>query len=115
MEIAGTSRPCSGAEHKFSHALDKMIPNKTSLHGEQVALGTILVSYLRGNDFDRFRMFFKSVGLPTNSREIGIAKEAIIEALLNAPSTRPGRYTILEEIKIDRTRAEEACRKTKVI
>ena len=32
--IAGSSRPCSGAEHLFSHALDKIAPGK-ALHGEQ--------------------------------------------------------------------------------
>lgn len=115
MEIAGTSRPCSGAEHKFSHALDQIVPHKTSLHGEQVALGTILASYLREEEFDEFVAFFKEVGLPVNCREIGIAKDKIVEALVYAPKTRPGRYTILEEIKINKKIAEKACKETKVI
>ena len=29
--IAGSSRPCSGAEHLFSHALDKLAPGRTKL------------------------------------------------------------------------------------
>ena len=32
--IAGSSRPCSGAEHLFSHALDKIAPGR-GLHGEK--------------------------------------------------------------------------------
>jgi len=35
--IAGSSRPCSGAEHLFSHALDKLQP-RIGLHGESVEL-----------------------------------------------------------------------------
>ena len=35
--IAGSSRPCSGAEHLFSHALDKIAPG-VGLHGKNVVL-----------------------------------------------------------------------------
>ena len=33
MSIAGSSRPASGGEHKFSHAIDRLAPGK-ALHGE---------------------------------------------------------------------------------
>ena len=36
MSIAGSSRPASGAEHLFSHQLDRLAPG-TALHGHQVA------------------------------------------------------------------------------
>ncbi|MEE9563807.1 MAG: iron-containing alcohol dehydrogenase, partial [Nitrosopumilaceae archaeon] len=36
--IAGSSRPCSGAEHLFSHALDKIVPG-VGLHGEKCGIG----------------------------------------------------------------------------
>jgi len=115
MEVAGSSRPCSGAEHEFSHALDYLIPNKNSLHGEQVAMGTVLTSYLRGEDFQKYKDFFRDVGLPLNYKEINVPKEKIVEALVYAPKTRLKRYTILEDIKIDRAIAEKACRVTGVI
>jgi len=41
MSIAGTSRPCSGAEHLFSHCLTMTVP-EPALHGEQCGVGTIL-------------------------------------------------------------------------
>ena len=41
MNIARSSRPCSGAEHEISHALDKLYPG-TAMHGQQVALGTLI-------------------------------------------------------------------------
>lgn len=47
MSIAGTSRPCSGAEHLFSHALTMIAPN-TALHGEQCGVGTIMCVLTRG-------------------------------------------------------------------
>ena len=40
--IAGSSRPCSGAEHLVSHALDKLAPG-IGLHGEKCGLGSIMI------------------------------------------------------------------------
>lgn len=45
MSIAGSSRPCSGSEHLFSHALD-IINSNHAMHGEQCGVGTILTAYL---------------------------------------------------------------------
>jgi len=114
MGIAGSSRPCSGAEHKFSHALD-VILTSPALHGEQVAVGTIIATYLRGGNYKRFLSFLKAAGVPTNCKELGIPEEKMIEALIYAPKTRPGRWTILEDIKIDSQIAREALIKTGVI
>lgn len=54
MGIAGTSRPCSGSEHLFSHALD-MIADKPAMHGEQCGLGTIMMAYLHGMNWRGIR------------------------------------------------------------
>jgi len=114
MGIAGSSKPASGAEHKFSHALDT-IAGSPALHGEQASLGLILATYLRGDDWGRFVSIFKRWGIPTTSRELNISKEDVIKALVFAPNTRPERYTILEHIGIDEKKAVEAAEKTKVI
>ncbi len=50
MEIAGSSRPCSGSEHLISHALDQLHPG-TASHGEQVAFGTLVCTLLQGEDW----------------------------------------------------------------
>ena len=42
MAAAGTSRPCSGAEHLISHSLDAMLGENAGLHGHQVALGCLV-------------------------------------------------------------------------
>jgi len=50
MGIAGSSRPASGAEHLFSHALDQLNP-KPALHGEQCGVGAVMMAYLHGEDW----------------------------------------------------------------
>ena len=56
MEIAGSSRPCSGAEHLISHALDALHPG-TAQHGEQVAFGALVATRLQGGDWGALRAF----------------------------------------------------------
>ncbi|WP_434731916.1 NAD(P)-dependent glycerol-1-phosphate dehydrogenase [Thermogladius sp. KZ2Tp1] len=97
MCIAGSSRPASGSEHLFSHALDLLAPGR-ALHGEQVALGTILMLYLYGDKKWRLvRDVMRKIGLPTRADEIGVPAETIVKALTIAHKIRPERYTILGE------------------
>jgi glycerol-1-phosphate dehydrogenase [NAD(P)+] len=113
MEIAGTSRPCSGGEHEFSHALDAL--GSPALHGEQVAVGTLLCAYLRGEDWRTLRDRFATVGLPVDAAGLGIDADTVVRALVEAPATRPGRYTILEHLAIEAKIAREAALATGVI
>lgn len=113
MSIAGSSRPASGSEHKFSHALDEIAP-RPALHGEQCGVGTIMMMYLHGGDWEEIRTALKTIGAPTNARELGIEKEYVIEALLHARDIRPERYTILGT-GLTREAAEKIARITKVI
>lgn len=94
MSIAGSSRPASGSEHKFSHALNQIAP-KPALHGEQCGVGSIMMMYLHGGDWQNIRQALKCIGAPTNAEELGIDPEHIIEALIKAHTIRPQRYTIL--------------------
>ncbi|MHC1625618.1 MAG: NAD(P)-dependent glycerol-1-phosphate dehydrogenase [Methermicoccaceae archaeon] len=95
MSIAGSSRPASGSEHKFSHTLD-MIAEKPALHGEQCGVGSIMMMYLHGGDWMSIRDALKTVGAPTTAKELGIPEETIVEALLKAREVRPERYTIID-------------------
>lgn len=104
MNIAGSSRPCSGAEHKISHALDAVFSGR-SMHGLQVAYGTLLASLLRGQPIDFYIDFFKSVGLPVHHSELSFSDDEIVQALLHASETRPERYTILEKLPITESSA----------
>jgi glycerol-1-phosphate dehydrogenase [NAD(P)+] len=95
MSIAGSSRPASGGEHKFGHALERIIPGKV-LHGEACGLGSIMTMYLHGGDWQRIRSALKTIGAPTTPAEAGIPDEAAVQALLTAKKIRPERFTILD-------------------
>ncbi|WP_460524919.1 iron-containing alcohol dehydrogenase family protein [Flindersiella endophytica] len=47
MVVAGSTRPCSGACHEISHAIDLLYPDRAGYHGEQVGLGAAFASYVR--------------------------------------------------------------------
>ncbi len=95
MSIAGSSRPGSGGEHKFSHALERLAPGK-GLHGEKCGIGTIITMYLHGGDWEGIRDSLRKIGAPTTPAEIGIDDETAVEALLAARTIRPERFTILD-------------------
>jgi glycerol-1-phosphate dehydrogenase [NAD(P)+] len=112
--IAGSSRPCSGAEHLFSHALDKIAPGK-GLHGEKCGIGSIMIAKLQGQDWKKIVKTLKEVGAPTNAKQIGLKENEVIEALVMAQELRPERYTILKEIKMTERKATNLAKSTNVI
>jgi glycerol-1-phosphate dehydrogenase [NAD(P)+] len=112
MNIYGSSRPASGSEHNFSHMLDSL--GSKALHGEQVALGTIISLYLQGGDWKRIKNIMKELRLPVTARELGINDEIVIKALVGAKDVRK-RYTILDEKKIDTAKAREILRAVGII
>lgn len=105
MSIAGSSRPCSGSEHLFSHALD-MIAHRPALHGEQCGVGTIMMAKLHGQDWRTIRDSLKVIGAPTTAKELRISRGTIIEALVKAKEVRPERYTILNSVNLTAEAAE---------
>ena len=112
--IAGSSRPCSGAEHLFSHALDKIAPGK-GLHGEKCGLGSIMIAKLQGQDWKKIAKTLKNLGAPTTAKQVGLKYEQIIDALVIAQDLRPERYTILKEIEMTERKAMNLAKSTKVI
>ena len=112
--IAGSSRPCSGAEHLFSHALDKIAPN-IGLHGEKCGIGSIMMAKLQGQDWRKIVKTLKNVGAPTTAKQIGLKEEQVIDALMIAQDLRPERYTILKETEMTERKAKNLAKSTKVI
>ena len=100
MEIAGSSRPCSGAEHLISHALDALHPG-TAQHGEQVACGALIATRLQGRDWRGLRSFMRAAGLEDAARGFGLSAAEVAEVVRAAPSMRPERHTILSEPGVD--------------
>lgn len=114
MSVAGSSRPCSGSEHLFSHALDRAAA-RPSLHGEQCGVGAIMMMYLHGGDWRRLRTALHTIGAPTTAKELGVTGEEIIQALVAAHRMRPERYTILGDNGLTREAAERLATVTGVL
>ena len=112
--IAGSSRPCSGAEHLFSHAVDYLKPC-VGLHGEKCGLGAIMIAKLQGQDWRKIIRMLKDVGAPTTARQIGLEPRILAEALVIAQSLRPERYTILSEVKMTEKKALALAKSTGVL
>jgi len=112
--IAGSSRPCSGSEHLFSHAMDIVAPGK-GLHGEKCGIGTIMMAKLHGMDYEAIRHSLKVIGLPTKASEIGATSDDVVKSLVLAREIRKERYTILEEAKLTADTARDLAKETSVI
>jgi len=112
--IAGSSRPCSGAEHLFSHAVDYLKPG-VGLHGEKCGIGAILVAKLQGQDWKKIIRMLQDVGAPTKAKEIELEPQILARALTIAQSLRPERYTILSQIKMNEEKAIQLAKSTGVL
>jgi glycerol-1-phosphate dehydrogenase [NAD(P)+] len=99
MEIAGSSRPCSGSEHLISHALDKLEPG-TASHGEQVAFGTIVATALQGGDVDAVKRQVAQTGMQQALVGFGLPAARLADIVKYGPSTREGRYTVLDRERL---------------
>ncbi len=108
MEIAGSSRPASGAEHNFSHAYDMLYPDNKLLHGEKVGLGTLIISFIRSKkEYERMYACYKRFNLIESIRALNIPMDNIIKSVLKAKEIRQDRYTILTESSISHNEIEK--------
>jgi len=114
MSIAGNSRPCSGSEHLFSHALDHISPN-SALHGEQCGVGTIMMAHLYGMQWEHIKETLEKVGAPTTAKALEVEPDHVVEALVKASTIRPDRYTILDRQQMNYDSAEKLAKITGVI
>ncbi len=115
MSIAGSSRPASGAEHLFSHQLDRLAPG-AALHGHQVGVGAIMTAYLQWGDngvWTELRDALDTIGAPTTAAALGIDDDTVVTALSSAHEIRD-RYTILGD-GIAESAAERVASETGVI
>jgi glycerol-1-phosphate dehydrogenase [NAD(P)+] len=114
MSVAGSSRPCSGSEHLFSHALDR-VAARPSLHGDQCGVGAVMMMYLHGGDWQKVQSALRTIGAPTSAAELGVTSEEVVNALVLAHTLRPDRYTILGDNGLTREAAERLASRTGVI
>ena len=101
MAVSEDTKPCSGAEHLISHAIDRLGYGH-GMHGEQVALASYYMHYLRsslGLDVfsDKYLVFHKNMALPQRPEDIGVNKDQFIDAIKIAPTMRKNRFTVLSK------------------
>jgi glycerol-1-phosphate dehydrogenase [NAD(P)+] len=108
MTVAGSSRPASGGDHEIMHAIDKLYPG-TSNHGELAGVGALFCAYLRGDrgQGEMISACLARHGLPRTPGELGLSEADFTKAVVCAPATRPGRYTILEHLGLTEAEAGE--------
>ncbi|GII82708.1 glycerol dehydrogenase [Sphaerisporangium siamense] len=101
MVVAGSSRPSSGGDHEILHAIDQLYPG-TSNHGELAGVGAAFCSFLREDERSLSLLVgcLRSHDLPVTPGDVGLTTEQFRAAVELAPSTRPGRYTILEHLRL---------------
>jgi glycerol-1-phosphate dehydrogenase [NAD(P)+] len=102
MTVAGSSRPASGGCHEILYAIDQLYPG-TANHGELAGVGALFCTFLRGDEPGGALLAacLARHGLPRSPADLGLARDQFTKAVLYAPSTRPGRYTILEKLALD--------------
>ena len=113
--IAGRSRPCSGSEHLFSHAVEFVAGKNSGLHGERVGIGTIMMAKLHGLDWEKIVETLALFGAPTRGKQINLTENEVVQSLVLASSLRPDRYTILNKEKLDKGKAASLAKAVKVI
>lgn len=111
MATAGSSRPCSGAEHEIVHAIDHLFPGSSN-HGELVSVASLFACFLRGDgelarDIDGC---LTRHALPRVPADLGLSEEQFAQAVLHAPATRPDRYTVLEQLDADQEEVRRSVR-----
>jgi len=116
MILATSSRPCSGAEHLFSHFLDANA-EKPAMHGEQCGLGAILMAkYHQERNLNWWRepelrwqnikQILRNIEPKLSLERIGVDGKVAIRALVEAPNLRPERYTVLHKRPLSATEAQ---------
>ncbi len=106
MTVAGSSRPSSGGDHEILHAIDQLYPD-AGHHGELAGIGALFCARLRGDaaQEELISACLARHGLPRTPAELGLSAADFTKAVLHAPGTRPGRYTILERLSLDEAQA----------
>lgn len=106
MQIAGSSRPCSGSDHLFCHALDELFEHGLP-HGIAVGIGTIGAAWLQKRDYHMLLEFLKEYGIDINPKRRGITEVMFVRAWMYAREVRKERYTILNNMEMMPRRMRE--------
>lgn len=106
MDDFRSGRPKAGSEHRLSDAIENETQGRRILHGEQVAVATILMGYFHGLDYKELYKMAEALGLPLSLDEIGLTKQDLINALVKV-RPREGRFSYFDVNHITEDKARE--------
>ncbi len=105
MEIAGSSRPSSGSEHLFCHALEEDFSEEVNVsHGIATAMGSYPACIFQGRNTAKVEKIIKQYGIPVKPSLNKVTEEIFVKAWQGAAATRADRYTILNETDLSDAR-----------
>lgn len=108
MEIAGNSRPSSGAEHLFCHSLEENFADEVYVpHGIAVAMGSVPACIFQGRNIEKIKRILREYQIPVKPSDWKVTEDIFIQAWQQAGSTRPDRYTILNQTELSKQRLSE--------
>ena len=108
MEIAGNSRPSSGAEHLFCHSLEENFADDVYVpHGIAVAMGSVPVCIFQNRNIGKIKRILHEYKLPVKPSDWKVTEDIFVNAWQQAQGTRPDRYTILNQTELSRERLSE--------
>ena len=108
MEIAGSSRPSSGSEHLFCHALEENFSEEVSIpHGIAVAMGSYAAVLFQNRNLPKMTRVLKKYQIPVRPSDWNLKEETFVAAWQQASATRSDRYTVLNETDLSDTRLSE--------
>jgi glycerol-1-phosphate dehydrogenase [NAD(P)+] len=98
IELANTTRIVAGCEHMVAYGIETLTGK--GLHGEQVAIGTLICSFLQNKNWSMLKELLFKTGLPVKASQLGLSNEEMVKALIMAPETRDW-LTILGKNKLE--------------
>ncbi|MCR5651651.1 MAG: iron-containing alcohol dehydrogenase family protein [Lachnospiraceae bacterium] len=108
MEIAGCSRPSSGSEHLFCHAMEENHSEEVTVpHGIATAMGTFPACIFQERDTSKIEKVVKHFNIPIKPSANGVTEEIFVRSWQEAAATRSDRYTILNETDLSDARLKE--------
>ncbi len=108
MEIAGNSRPSSGSEHLFCHSLEENYAEELYVpHGIAVAMGSVPACIFQNRNIEKIKRILHQYQIPVKPTTWKITEDIFVGAWQQAQSTRPDRYTILNQTELSKERLGE--------
>jgi len=107
----GSSRPQEASEHIFAYNVEH-ITRRHFIHGELVALGTLVMAALQENDPDWVERLLKRIGILYQPADLGLSRQEFEEALRTLPAYARAtnrRFSVIHVRPMDEAFVQRIC------